>query len=356
MGWVVEMRLNGPFPLPSRNPDADAPLVRLRYTLVLLAVVILAGALGYHLLARLGTLDAFYMAITTLFTVGFREMGDVNANTKLFTIFYLIVGLGVATYALSNLTALLLEGDLRGYLMERRMLKRLDDLKDHVIVCGFGKMGFQAAWELKKAGVPFVIIEQDETKGRSPRFSGELILYGNAMDDLTLERAGVRHARGLITALTTDADNVLVTLTVKQIRPDMPVVARSAKLGTERQLRAAGADHIVSPYEIGGRRMAGLLLKPEMMNFFDVVLQQEQLELGLERITIAPTSPLVGQTLREARLRHATGALLVGLVHPGAGLRFNPSGDERFQAGDEILIMGPAEALEILTRLAEGKG
>ena len=356
MGWAAEMRLNGPFPLPSRHSDADAPLVRLRYTLVLLAVVILAGALGYHQLSHLGTLDAFYMAITTLFTVGFREMGDVNAYTKVFTIFYLIVGLGVATYALSNLTALLLEGDLRGYLMERRMLKRLDDLKDHVIVCGFGKMGFQAAWELKKAGVPFVIIEQDETKGRSPRFSGELILYGNAMDDLTLERAGVRNARGLITALTTDADNVLVTLTVKQIRPDMPVVARSAKLGTERQLRAAGADHIVSPYEIGGRRMAGLLLKPEMMNFFDVVLQQEQLELGLERITIAPTSPLVGQTLREARLRHATGALLVGLVHPGAGLRFNPSGDERFQAGDEILIMGPAEALEILTRLAEGKG
>ena len=349
------MRLNHPFPQPPGSGHADAPLQRLRYALVLLAVVILAGALGYHYLSRLGTLDSFYMAITTLFTVGFRELGEVTARTKLFTIFYLIIGLGVATYALSNLTALLLEGDLRGYLMERRMQKQLDELKDHVIVCGFGKMGFQAAWELKKAGVPFVIVEQDETKGRSPRFAGELILYGNAMDDLVLERAGVRHARGLITALTTDADNVLVTLTVKQLRPDLPVVARSAKLGTERQLKAAGADHIVSPYEIGGRRMAGLLLKPEMMNFFDVVLQQEQLELGLERIAIAPNSALVGQTLREARLRHATGALLVGLVHPGAGLRFNPSGDERFQAGDEILIMGPTEALETLQRLAAGK-
>jgi voltage-gated potassium channel len=240
--------------------------------------------------------------------------------------------------------------------MERRMQKRLDDLKDHVIVCGFGKMGFQAAWELKKADVPFVIIEQDETKGRSPRFAGELILYGNAMDDLMLERAGIRQARGLITALTTDADNVLVTLTVKQVRPDLPVVARSAKLGTERQLKAAGADHIVSPYEIGGRRMVGLLLKPEMMNFFDIVLQQEQFELGLERITISKGSPLVGQTLREAHLRHATGSLLVGLVHPGAGLRFNPSGDERFQSGDELLIMGPAEALANLTRLARDGG
>ncbi|MCM2250112.1 MAG: TrkA family potassium uptake protein, partial [Geothrix sp.] len=264
------------------------------------------------------------------------------------------IGLGVATYAISNLTALILEGDLRGYILERRMQKRLDDLTDHVIVCGFGKMGFQAAWELKKAGIPFVIVEQDETKGRSPRFAGELILYGNAMDELMLERAGIRRARGLITALTTDADNVLVTLTVKQMRADIPVVARSAKLGTERQLKAAGADHIVSPYEIGGRRMAGLLLKPEMMNFFDIVLQQEQLELGLERIAIGPGSALVGQTLREARLRHATGALLVGLVHPGAGLRFNPSGDERFQAGDELLVMGPSEALETLTRLAKG--
>ncbi len=331
---------------------ADAPLKRLRYALALLAAVILAGALAYHLLSGLNVLDSFYMAITTLFTVGFREMGDVNARSKIFTIFYLIIGLGVATYALSNLTALLLEGDLRGYLMERRMQKRLDHLKDHVIVCGFGKMGFQAAWELKKAGVPFVIIEQDDTKGRSPRFAGEIILYGNAMDDLMLERAGVMRAKGLITALTTDADNVLVTLTVKQMRSDLPVVARSAKLGTERQLRAAGADHIVSPYEIGGRRMAGLLLKPEMMKFFDVVLQQEQLELGLERIVIAPGSALVGQTLRDARLRHATGSLLVGLVHPGCGLQFNPPGDERFQAHDELLIMGPAEALENLTRLA----
>lgn len=347
------MRLATPFP-PVPSDTSDGPLQRLRYTLALLVAVIVLGAIGYHLLAHLGLLDSLYMAITTLFTVGFRELGDVNDRTKIFTILYLIIGLGVATYAISNLTALILEGDLRGYILERRMQKRLDDLKDHVIVCGFGKMGFQAAWELKKAGVPFVIIEQDDSKGRSPRFAGELILYGNAMDDLMLERAGIRHARGLITALTTDADNVLVTLTVKQLRADLPVVARSAKLGTQRQLRAAGADHIVSPYEIGGRRMAGLLLKPEMMNFFDIVLQQEQLELGLERIAINPGSALVGQSLREARLRHATGALLVGLVHPGAGLRFNPAGDERFEAGDELLVMGPSEALEILTRLARG--
>lgn len=347
------MKAGTPFPR-GQEEQQDAPVRRLRYALALLLAVIVAGALGYHWLSHLNALDSLYMAITTLFTVGFRELGEVNARTKIFTILYLVIGLGVATYAISNLTALILEGDLRGYLLERRMQKRLDDLTDHVIVCGFGKMGFQAAWELKKAGIPFVIVEQDETKGRSPRFAGELILYGNAMDELMLERAGIRRARGLITALTTDADNVLVTLTVKQMRADIPVVARSAKLGTERQLKAAGADHIVSPYEIGGRRMAGLLLKPEMMNFFDIVLQQEQLELGLERIAIGPGSALVGQTLREARLRHATGALLVGLVHPGAGLRFNPSGDERFQAGDELLVMGPSEALETLTRLARG--
>ena len=347
------MRAGTPFP-EKRNGRQAVPLRRLQYTRALLVAVIVCGGLGYHQLAHLNPLDSLYMAVTTLFTVGFRELGDVNARTKLFTIFYLVIGLGVASYAVSNLTALLLEGDLKGYIMERRMQKRLDDLKDHIIVCGFGKMGFQAAWELKKAGIPFVIIEQDETKGRSPRFAGEMILYGNAMEEMVLERAGVRRARGLITALTTDADNVLVTLTVKQMRPDIPVVARSAKLGTERQLKAAGADHIVSPYENGGRRMAGLLLKPEMMNFFDIVLQQEQLELGLERIAIATGSPLVGQTLREARLRNATGSLLVGLVHPGSGLRFNPSGEERFQTGDELLVMGPADALDILTRLAKG--
>ncbi|MBP1628310.1 MAG: Trk transport system, NAD-binding component [Holophagaceae bacterium] len=204
------------------------PLARLRHTMALLLIVVLAGALGYHLLAHLATLDSFYMAITTLFTVGFREMGDVNWATKLFTIFYLITGLGTATYALSNLTALIVEGDIQGYLRERRMEKRLADLQDHIIVCGFGKMGFQAAWELKQADIPFVVIEQDETKTHNPRFEGEIFLVGNAMDELILSRAGLKRARGLISSLASDADNVLVTLTAKQMAPDVEVVARAA--------------------------------------------------------------------------------------------------------------------------------
>jgi voltage-gated potassium channel len=291
-------------------------------------------------LASLGWLDAFYMAITTLFTVGFRELGTVNDATKLFTMFYLVAGLGVATYAASNLTALIVEGDLQGYLKERRMEKRLESYHDHIIVCGLGKMGFQAAWELQQADVPFVIIEQDTGKGTNPRFAKDIIIHGNAMDEIVLQRAGILRAKGLITALTTDADNVLVTLT--------------AKLGTEKQLKAAGADHIVSPYEIGGRRMAALLLKPEMMNFFDVVLQEDQFELGMERIRISPGSSLAGQTLREARLRDHTGALVVGIQRDGQKLKFNPQGHEQFLAGDEILAMGPSAALDAFMKLAGG--
>ncbi len=332
-----------------------APMRRLREALVLLVAVGVAGAIGYHILARLGWLDAWYMAITTLFTVGFREMGEVNDSTKLFTIFYLVTGLGVATYAVSNLTALIVEGDLQGYLRERRMEKRMEGLSDHVIVCGFGKMGFQAAWELKKAGVPFVVIELDETKGRSnQRFIGEIFLYGNAMDELVLEKAGIARAKGLICSVATDADNVLVTLTARQMAPKLPIVARSVKLGTESKLRAAGATHIVSPYEIGGRRMAALLLKPDMMNFFDVVLHEDQLELGMERIRVHPESTLVGHTMRETRLRDSTGALIVGINREGIGLHFNPKGDETFQSGDELLAMGPSPALEALMKMAGG--
>ncbi|MBK8727572.1 MAG: potassium channel protein [Holophagaceae bacterium] len=330
------------------------PMNRLRHALSLMALVVVAGGVGYHLLARLGWLDAFYMAITTLFTVGFRELGQVNDGTKLFTMFYLVAGLGVATYAASNLTALIVEGDLQGYLKERRMEKRLETYQDHIIVCGLGKMGFQAAWELQQAGVQFVIIEQDTGKGRNPRFAKDIIIHGNAMDEFVLQRAGILRAKGLITALTTDADNVLVTLTAKQLRPDLPVVARSAKLGTEKQLKAAGADHIVSPYEIGGRRMAALLLRPDMMNFFDVVLQEDQFELGMERIRISPNSILAGQTLREARLRDHTGALVVGIQRDGQKLKFNPQGHETFLAGDEILAMGPSSALDAFIKLAAG--
>lgn len=333
-----------------------APMRRFREAVGLLFVVGVTGAVGYHILARLQWLDSFYMAVTTLFTVGFREMGDVNDNTKLFTIFYLVTGLGVASYAISNLTALIVEGDLQGYLRERRMEKRMEALSDHIIICGFGKMGFQAAWELKHAQVPFVIIELEDNKGRAnPRFSDDLILYGNAMDELVLEKAGIKRAKGLITALTTDADNVLVTLTARQMAPNIPIVARSAKLGTEGKLTAAGATHIVSPYEIGGRRMAALLLKPDMMNFFDVVLHQDQLELGMERIHVDPSSRLVGQTMREMRLRDSTGALIVGINRVGSGLRFNPRGEETFQSGDELLALGPSHALEALMKLASGQ-
>jgi len=332
------------------------PMTRLRYTLLLFLLVVLVGVYGYHRLAGIDILDSFYMAVTTLFTVGFRELGSVTPYTKIFTIIYLVAGLGIATYALSNLTALIVEGDLQGYLQERRMEKRLLDLKNHVIICGFGKMGFQAAWELKKSGVPFVIVEADESKGRSPRFAGEIILYGNAMDEMVLERAGVHRARGLITALTTDADNVLVTLTVKQLRPDIPVVARSAKLGTEKQLKAAGADHIVSPYEIGGRRMAYLLLTPDLMNYVDVLVDGNHVELALEHILVSPASDLVGKSLRQIRMRETTGTLVVGVNRDGEGLHFNPTGSETFQAGDVILAMGTHESLGKLVDLARGEG
>jgi voltage-gated potassium channel len=332
------------------------PLERLRHALLLFVLVFLAGAYGYHRLAETSILDSFYMAIITLFTVGFREVGAVTDATKLFTILYLLLGLGTATYAISNLTALIVEGDLKGYLQERRMGKRLDALKNHVIVCGFGKMGFQAAWELKQAGVPFVIVEKDPAKGSdNPRFEGDFFIHGNAMDELTLEQAGIHRARGLITALTTDADNVLVTLTAKQLAPDVPVVARAAKLGTESKLKAAGADHIVSPYEIGGRRMAYLLMTPDLMNYVDVVLGTKQLEMAIEHVLVNPGSELVGLSMRQARLRDATGALIVGIHRPGEGLRFNPKGGDIFEAGDVLLAMGNHETLNALVQVARGE-
>ncbi len=317
-------------------------------------MVVLIGALGYHHLARIGYLDSFYMAITTLFTVGFREMGDVNSATKLFTIFYLITGLGIATYAISSLTALIVEGDLKGYLKERRMEKRLEALRDHIIVCGLGKVGFQAAWEFKQAGIPFVIVEKLPSKSGNLRLEGDIILIGDALDELVLTKAGIHQARGLIAAVGSDADNVLVTLTAKQMAPDLVVVARAARLGTEKKLKAAGADHIVSPYEIGGRRMAQLLLTPDLLNYVDVMVDKKPVELAIEHILVNPGSRIVGASMREIRLRDVTGALVAGIIRPGEGLRFNPRGSEVFEAGDVLLAMGTHQALENLERLARG--
>jgi voltage-gated potassium channel len=337
------------------RPDTHEPIVRLWRTLLLLVLVLLVGALGYHRLAHTNYIDSFYMAIITLFTVGFREMGDVNTTTKLFTIFYLITGLGLATYAISSLTALIVEGDLKGYLRERRMEKRLKDLYDHIIICGFGKVGFQAAWEFKQMGVPFVVIEKEVSKTGNIRFEGELFIVGDAMNELVLERAGIHRAKGLITAVESDADNVLVTLTAKQMAPDITVVARATRIGTESKLKAAGANHIVSPYEIGGRRMAHLLISPDLMNYVDVMVDQKLVELALEHILVHPRSQMVGLSMRQVRLRSNTGALVVGLQRPGEGLLFNPKGDEVFEAGDVLLAMGTHDALKNLHMLARGE-
>lgn len=325
---------------------------RLRQAGYYMAAVSLIGTVGFHLLGRFSWLDGLYFAVTTL--VGFRDSHPISSGLKIFTIIYLLAGLVVVGVAFSNLLALLLEGDLAGYFRERRMEKRLKALKDHVIICGFGKTGFQAAWEVKQVGIPFVVIEKDPTKTGNSRFEGDLFLVGNAMDELILERAGIQRARGLISALTTDADNVLVTLTAKQMAPDLPVVARSSKLGTENKLKAAGADHIVSPYEIGGRRMASLLLNPELMNYVDVVLHKE-MEMAIEHILVRPASALVGQTMRKARLRDTTGALIVAINRPMEGLKFNPTGAELFQQGDVLLAMGSHEALNALVVLAKGE-
>jgi len=318
-------------------------------------MVVLIGTLGYHRLGHIGFLDSAYMAIITLFTVGFRELGDVNDATKLFTIFYLIAGLGIATYAISSLTALIVEGDLKGYLKERRMEKRLAALTDHIIVCGLGKVGFQAAWEFKQAGIPFVIVEKLPTKSGNLRFEGDIILIGDALDELVLERAGIHRARGLIAAVGSDADNVLVTLTAKQMAPEVVVVARAARLGTEKKLQAAGADHIVSPYEIGGRRMAQLLLTPDLMNYVDLVIDKKPVEMAIEHILVHPRSRLVGFTMRDIRLRDTTGALVAGIIRPGEGLHFNPRGGETFEAGDLVLAMGTHQALKALEIMASGE-
>ncbi|WP_306598986.1 TrkA family potassium uptake protein [Geothrix sp. 21YS21S-2] len=328
------------------------PIRRLAQSLWLLTIVAVAGAVGFRVLDHARWLDGFYYAVTTL--VGFRDSHPASPGLKIFTMAYIITGIVVVGMAFSNLLALLLEGDLKGYFLERRMQKRLNALKDHIIVCGFGKTGFQAAWELKQVGVPFVLIEKDESKSHNARFEGELFLVGNAMDEAMLERAGIARAKGLITTLQTDADNVLVTLTARQMNPALSIVARSTKLGTENKLKAAGADHIVSPYEIGGRRMASLLLTPDLLNYVDVILDKKQMEMAIEHILVRPESFLVGKSMREVRLRDRTGALIVGINRPMEGLRFNPTGAEVFEAGDVLLAMGSHEALDALVKVSRG--
>ena len=307
----------------------------------------LTGTLGYMVIEGFNVLDAVYMTVTTMATVGFGEIHPLSPTGRLFTIFLIILGVGGALYLLTAIMQFVFEGHLGRDLERRRMTRRIESLRDHFILCGFGRVGRQVAADFASAGVPFVIIDVNQSSLDGATDIGYLCVRGDAAEDDTLRRAGVDRARGLVTCVNSDADNIFVVLSARALRSDLFIVARSNNDEAAPKLRRAGADRVVSPYGIGGRQMAMLATRPAAVELIDRVLSHADVDLLLEDFTVRTGSPLVGKTVRDIGTMIAPGVLVLA-IRRAATLITQPPADTIFGVGDELVAFGTSAQLRAL--------
>jgi voltage-gated potassium channel len=325
---------------------------RILIVLALSALAIIMGTIGYVVIEDWPLADAFYMTIITMTTVGFGEVRPLNEPGRWFTIFLILGGIGIMTYATSSVVQLLLSGELRAEFIARRRRRMLAQLQNHYIVCGFGRVGRHVAAELHRQKKPFVVVDSDEATVEHCRHMGYNSLFGNAANDEILEQAGIYRARSLITAVSSDAENVFIVLTARSLRPDLVIVSRANFDESEPKLLRAGANHVIIPYAISGRRMVASADHPTVVDFLDVVMHSPELELWLEDIVIDPDSSLVGRSLREANLRSEIGVNVLSMQLPGQPPVVQPDIDIPMQAGTHLIVLGTREQLETLAQLA----
>lgn len=325
----------------SRRFDTPAPpeLRRLQFAAGAFMLVVVIGAVGYQVVADMSGIDALYMTVITVTTVGFGEIVPLDGGGRALTIGLIVGGVSTVSYAALTAAEFVVEGHLGHYIERRRMNRRIVDLRDHIIVCGYGRVGRHLADALTRDGVPHVVVEDDEAKAEDLEASGELYVLGDATEESTLTASGVEHARALVACVNSDADNVLVTLTAKGMRDDMEVIARAKSDENERKLTRAGADRVILPASIGGRRIAALLTRPAVSDFLEG-LGLGGIDYTLEEVTVGRGDDLDGVEVRDAGLRERYGVSVLAVRRNSGGLDTNPASAARLEAGDVLVVMG----------------
>ncbi len=317
---------------------------RLLSGLAILAGVFVAGTVGYHLIEGASFWDAFYMTAITLTTVGYREVFPLSRVGQGFTILLLVSGLGLLFFVALEVVRLLLEGELREFLGHARRSKMIERLSGHEVVCGWGRMGETVVEELLRQKRAVVVVERNPERLRRLREKAIPALEGDATNEATLRAAGVERARGLVACLHDDANNLYTVLTARSMNPNLFIVVRAGGDGAEDRMRRAGANRVVNPYQLGGTRLALLLVKPAVVDFLDLSLGPTGEELAIEQVRLAGVGPLCGVTLVDADLRKRWGIGVVA-VQRGSQLHPNPDSDFRLDAGDVLVVLGPRDRL-----------
>ena len=331
-------------------------LHRVQGAILALVIIATVGVLGYMVLEGWSFTDALYMTVITLTTVGYREVRTLDTTGQLWTMALLITGVGTLFYAAVSSVELVVEGTIRGYFGRRRMEAAIGKLSGHQILCGYGRVGRQVAAEFASDGVPFVIIEQDPETVEECVEEGYLVLLGEASDDDVLEEAGARRARGLVATVDSDADNVFVVLSARKLNPKLHIVARASSDESATKLEMAGADRTLSPYAVGGRRLASLATQPLIVDFLDIVTRGEEgLEFRLEEFGVPKESPLANQTIGQLQIGEKTGAMILALRSPEGKFDTTPSAQDKIHPGDTLIVLGTSGQITRLQQLMRGE-
>jgi voltage-gated potassium channel len=312
---------------------------------VLLFLVV--GTVGYMLIEHQPALISLYMTVITVFTVGFKEVIDLHPSGQVWTMLVIMFGYGTVAIALANLVSLLVGGELRAIRGRLRMNAQIKNLRNHVIICGYGRMGRLIAADLKRDGTPFVVIESSPTKEMEAL--DILFVAGDATEDSTLVEAGVMAARALVSCLGSDADNVYVTLSARELRADLRIISRAENPTTETKLMRAGADSVICPQIIGANKASALLLRPHVVDFVDMASGGVDIEIA--QYDVDPESGLAGAKVRESKIRERAGVTIVAIKRADGSQLFNPGPEEVIGQSDQLILIGRRGLSERISQL-----
>jgi voltage-gated potassium channel len=318
-------------------------------TLALLTLTAI-GTAGFHFIEGWSWFDGFYMVITTFTTIGYQETHPLSHAGRIFNVGLIIVGVSLVFLGIGSLTQALLEFELRSFFGKRKMEREMARLSDHYIICGAGRVGRSAAREFARKSVPFVIVEQSAE--RAARCDANwLTMIGDATQEQILREAHVERARGLVAATTTDATNLYIVLTARQVNPQLRIMARASEEDAEKHLLKAGADSVVLPYLFAGQRIARSFLQPHVVSFLDSATTHLGMDLEIGEILVTPRSALAAKTIETSRIRQDCGAIILAIKRQQK-MDFNPSPEARIEPGEYLIAMGDAAQLRQLERMA----
>jgi voltage-gated potassium channel len=326
-------------------------LRRLAYMGLAVLVTLLVGTAGFVLIEHYPVFDAFYMTLITIATVGYSEVHPLGRAGRIFNSVLIFFGVSLLFFAIGLITQAVVQLELGEFFGKRRMKRMIDKLENHYIVCGYGRVGRGAAWEMQQAGLACVIVDRDPEKVEQAVAAGLHGLAADSTRDQTLVDAGVARARGLVAALGTDADNLFVILSAKTLNPLLNVAARAGEEEAEEKLRRAGADTVFAPYTHAGHRLAQSLIRPHVLQFLDLTTKSMGLDVVIEQMRVAEGSEFASRSLKQMQIRRDIGVIVLAIRRAGGEMLFNPPAEAVIQSGDFLVAMGEQDSLRKLERL-----